>query len=382
MSESHNPTLVRGEIPTAGLADGIVEVSEGVIIRVAAAENWPGHKPEPDGTILPGLIDIHCHGGGGHTLCTTDTDEALAAARHHREAGTTGVVASLVTAPAGTLLDQIRALAPLVADGQLLGIHLEGPFLSEKRRGAQDPDWLLEPDPALAERFIEAGGGAIKVMTIAPELPRAADVITVLRQAGVTVALGHTDASYDTMRRAIDGLDGTALVTHVANGMAPLHHRAAGPVAAALVAAAAGEATVELIDDGVHVDRGFSHLVFAAAAPGRVALITDAMAAAGMPDGDYQLGPQRVRVAAGVARLAAGESIAGGTSHLLEDVTRAGGTAAAIEAASATPARVLGLSAVRGTLTPGAPADLLVTEAGRVAKIMLNGRWSGTREGR
>jgi N-acetylglucosamine-6-phosphate deacetylase len=190
------------------------------------------------------------------------------------------------------------------------------------------------------------------------------------------VALGHTDAGYDTMRHAIDGLEGTALITHLANGMAPLHHRAAGPVAAALVAASAGEAVVELIDDGVHVDRGFSHLVFAAAAPGRVALITDAMAAAGMSDGEYQLGPQRVRVAAGVARLADGDSIAGGTSHLLEDVTRAGG-AAAIEAASATPARVLGLAAGRGTLTPGAPADLLVTAAGRVRKIMLNGRWSG-----
>jgi N-acetylglucosamine-6-phosphate deacetylase len=376
MSESPSPTVIRGEIPTAGLADGIVEVSEALITRVVAAENWPGPKPEPDGTILPGLIDIHCHGGGGHTLCTTDQDEALAAALHHREAGTTGVVASLVTASAATLIDQILALAPLVADGHLLGIHLEGPFLSEKRKGAQDPAWLLEPDPALAERFIEAGGGAIKVMTIAPELPRAADVIKELRQAGVTVALGHTDAGYDTMRHAIDGLEGTALITHLANGMPPLHHRAAGPVAAALVAASAGEAVVELIDDGVHVDRGFSHLVFAAAAPGRVALITDAMAAAGMSDGEYQLGPQRVRVAAGVARLADGDSIAGGTSHLLEDVTRAGG-AAAIEAASATPARVLGLAAGRGTLTPGAPADLLVTAAGRVRKIMLNGRWSG-----
>jgi N-acetylglucosamine-6-phosphate deacetylase len=377
---------VRGPLPAAGIEDGIVTADGGIIRYAGATAAWERASgrpaPPPSGTILPGLIDIHCHGGGGHSFCTTDQEEALAAARHHASAGTTGIIASVVTAPAADMLAQVSALAQLAADGHILGIHLEGPFLSAARRGAQAAGDLLAPDPALAQALIEAGGGWVKVMTVAPELPGAEIVIGVLREAGVTAALGHTDASYDVMRRALDGLDGTALVTHLANGMPPLHHRSGGPVAAALIAASDGGAVVELIADGVHVDQGFSRLVFAAAAAGQVALVTDAMAAAGMPDGDYQLGPQTVRVEAGVARLADGEgpapALAGGTSRLAEDVVRmiaAGLPApAAVTAGTATPARVLGL-ADRGGLSPGMAADLVVTDGGRVQAVMRNGAW-------
>ena len=144
---------IRGAIPTAGLTDGIVTVEAGVITRVAAAG---GAAPPPAGVILPGLIDIHCHGGGGHSFATSDPGEALAAAAHHAAAGTTGVVASLVTAAPADLLRQVRALAPLVAGGHLLGIHLEGPFLSPARRGAHAPGLLRDPDPALAEDLLAA----------------------------------------------------------------------------------------------------------------------------------------------------------------------------------------------------------------------------------
>jgi N-acetylglucosamine-6-phosphate deacetylase len=412
--------LIRGAIPTCGLPDGVVTVEAGVITDVSPAA--AGSGPGPAEVILPGLLDIHCHGGGGHTFSTFSADEALAAAAYHASCGTTGVVASLVTATPDDLLRQVRTLAPLVADGRLLGIHLEGPFLSPARRGAHSPALLRDPDPALAEDLLEAGGGAIKIVTLAPERTGAAAVAELLRAAGVVVALGHSDADYAAFDAALGAADGAALVTHLGNAMPPLHHRAAGPVAAALAAAARDEATVELISDGVHVDAGFTRLVFAAAAPGRVVLVTDAMAAAGMPDGTYQLGPLRVRVADGVARLApgtgttgagdasdagasgpggafddelaggagpepgaggapAGGAIAGGTSTLLRVVATAVAAgvplAEAAWAASANPARVLGLGD-RARLAPGMAADLvLANEKLTVRRVLRAGRWLG-----
>ncbi|MCL2731562.1 MAG: amidohydrolase family protein [Actinomycetia bacterium] len=381
---------IRGQIPTAGLDDGVVTVDDGVITSVTAASGGrasAGPAGDASGAvILPGLIDIHCHGGGGHVFTTSDPGEARAAAAHHAARGTTRVMASLVTAAAETLLAQVEALAPLVASGELLGIHLEGPFLSSARCGAQSPEFIIDPDPALAARLLEAADGAIRSVTLAPERPGAREVSRVFADAGVTVALGHTDASYEVMAAGLAELPGAGLVTHLANGMAPLHHRAAGPPAAALVAAAAGQASVELICDGVHTDAGFARLVFAAAAPGRVVLITDAMAAAGMPDGEYDLGPQRVRVSGGVARLApsgpgaAGGAIAGGTSSLIEVVAtaRAAGIplAAAAAAASASPARALRLPEGTGTLAPGTPADLVVAdERLRPRRVLRGGRW-------
>jgi N-acetylglucosamine-6-phosphate deacetylase len=232
-----------------------------------------------------------------------------------------------------------------------------------------------------------------------------------LRAAGVVVALGHSDADYAVFAAALAGAGGSALVTHLGNAMPPLGHRAAGPVAAALVAAASDEASVELISDGVHVDAGFTRLVFAAAAPGRVVLVTDAMTAAGMPDGTYLLGPLRVRVTGGVARLApddgpggqadpsgdelaggagpepgagsqpAGGAIAGGTSTLLRVVATAVAAgvplADAARAASQAPARVLGL-ADRGQLAPGMAADLVVTDENLAPRrVLKDGRWIG-----
>ncbi|HJZ10034.1 MAG TPA: amidohydrolase family protein, partial [Trebonia sp.] len=247
--------------------------------------------------------------------------------------------------------------------------------------------WLLrDPDPALVADLLEAAGGAIKIVTVAPERPGAAPVAAMLRAAGVVVAYGHTDAGYECMARALADASGDALVTHLGNAMPPLHHRAAGPLGAALGAAAADEASVELIADGVHVDAGFTRLVFAVAAPGRVVLVTDATAAAGMADGDYVLGPLRVTVSGGVARLTAHDgaagagAIAGGTSTLLRVVAtaRAAGVplADAVRAASGTPARVLGLSASRGALAPGMAADLVVTDENLgLRRVMRAGRW-------
>jgi len=376
---------IRGAVPTAGLTDGVVTVEDGIVASVTPADA-SGSSRASGTVILPGLLDIHCHGGGGHSFATTDQAEALAAEAWHAAAGTTGVIASLVTAAPGELLRQVRALAPLVAAGELLGIHLEGPFLAPARRGAHAPWLLRDPDPALVADLLEAAGGAIKIVTVAPERPGAAPVAAMLRAAGVVVAYGHTDAGYECMARALAGASGDGLVTHLGNAMPPLHHRAAGPLGAALGAAAADEASVELIADGVHVDAGFTRLVFAVAAPGRVVLVTDATAAAGMADGDYVLGPLRVTVSGGVARLTAHDgaagagAIAGGTSTLLRVVAtaRAAGVplADAARAASGTPARVLGLSASRGALAPGMAADLVVTGDNLgLRRVMRAGRW-------
>jgi len=321
-------------------------------------------------------------------VTTTDADEAAAVAVHHAQHGTTRLMASLVTAPRDVLLDQVRALLPLVSSGELAGLHLEGPFLSPARCGAQSPEFLTAPDIGLADELLAAGHGAIKVMTLAPELTAAPDVATRLCEAGVTVALGHSDASYTEFRQALRALDGRGLVTHLGNGMPAFHHRSVGPVGASLVEAAAGRAVVEVIGDGVHVDPGFVALVFAIAATGSVVLVTDAMAAAGMGDGDYELGAQRVQVRDGVARLSgesapqsASTSIAGGTSHLVEVVARTVREAGvplvdAVTAASRTPARVLGVAGQCGALEAGLRADLVVVDADLLpVRVMRRGQW-------
>ncbi len=386
--------LVRGRVvtPDTEIADGVVAVEAGTIAYVGSTDAW-GHRypgvalPEPAGTVLPGLVDIHCHGGGGKALTTTDPDEARAVAAHHARNGTTSLVASLVTAAPEVLLDQVRTLAPLVTAGDLAGLHLEGPFLSHARCGAQASEFLTEPDQELIDALLAAAGGSLKVMTLAPELPGATEAATRLRAAGVTVALGHSDASHAVFRAALRNLDGEGLVTHLGNAMPPFHHRAVGPVGACLAEAAVGRAAVEVIGDGVHVEDGFVALVFATAAPDSVVLVTDAMAAAGMPDGDYVLGPQRVQVRAGVARLAGVEpdgtspTIAGGTSHLVEVVARAVRQAGvplvdAVRAASHTPARILGVAGVRGAVMTGRAADLVVADEDlRPVRVMRRGEW-------
>lgn len=391
---SGSQQLLRGRVvtPDSVIEDGVVSVDGTSIAEVAATADWarrhPDREPpEPSGTLLPGLVDIHCHGGGGSGFTTTDPDEAADAAAHHHRRGTTHVLASLVTAAPDDLVAQVRTLSPLVRSGTVAGLHLEGPFLSTVRCGAQDPELIIDPDPALTERLLEAADGAIAMMTVAPELNGYPKVAALLREHGVVVALGHSDATYDEFTGAIGALGGSAVVTHLANGMPAFHHRAAGPVGAALVAAASGDAVVELIADGEHVDGGFVRLTFATAGPERVALVTDAMAAAGMDDGEYHLGSQRVGVRGGVARLMSGDgeigSIAGGTSHLLDNVARCVNDlgiplADAVHAASATPAAAAGIGDSCGSLAAGRRADVLVTdERLSLRRVMRRGEWLG-----
>lgn len=273
------------------------------------------------------LIDLHCHGAVGVEF-GADTDANRRAAAHHRGQGSR-LVASLVSAPAEVLVAQVSGLAPLVMDGTLLGIHLEGPFLSPARRGAHDPKALRDPDPELVERLTHAAEsagapGAIRHWTFAPERDGADRFIAALARHHIRPAIGHTDADATTVSAAVDAITeatgAPALFTHLFNGMPPMHHRAGGPVAAALAAAGRGAAIVEVIADGTHVAAEVVAMVFETLGAERIALVSDAMAATGLGDGEYRLGGLEVDVAQGVARLRSTGSIAGSTATLADCV--------------------------------------------------------------
>jgi N-acetylglucosamine-6-phosphate deacetylase len=387
------------KIPDRLLTGGRVVTPEGVLspgwIRVAgnlidAVGPGAATPPLPPGLpvtdlrghwVLPGFVDMHVHGGGGASFTAGPADDARRAAEFHRGHGSTTIVASLVTAPIADLEARAAMLAALAGQDVIAGIHLEGPFLSTARCGAQDPRHMLAPDVAAFERLYAAAAGQLRVITIAPELPGATALIKAAARAGVTAAAGHTDATADITSAAVDA--GVIHATHLFNGMRPLHHREPGPVGALLDR---NEVTCEVIADGVHLHDTVIRLVARVAGPGRLVLITDAMAAAGMPDGSYRLGSMRVDVAGGVARLAGGGepgaagAIAGSTATMADVVRRAVAAGLPVSevaaAASTTPARVLGLGHRTGALRAGLGADLVVCdEEFRLRAVMRQGDW-------
>ncbi|WP_374022718.1 N-acetylglucosamine-6-phosphate deacetylase [Mycobacterium sp. HNNTM2301] len=335
----------------------------------------PADADFPDGTVVPGFIDMHVHGGGGASYTDAPTDGAgiARAAEFHLRHGTTTTLASLVTAPPAELLAGVRALAEATRHGTVAGIHLEGPWLSRARCGAHDPAHLRGPDPAEIDAVLDAGGGAIRMVTLAPELPGSEEAIRRFRDAGVVVAVGHTDATYEQAEHAI--ALGATVGTHLFNAMPPLHHREPGPALALL---RHPEVTVELIADGVHLHPAVVDAVLAAAGPDRVAMVTDAIAAAGRSDGAFRLGAVAVDVVSGVARVRGTQTIAGSTAtmdRLFRNVNAGAGLAAAALATSGTPARALGLKRV-GRLRAGYDANLVVLDGDlRVAAVMVAGRW-------
>ncbi|AOT02656.1 N-acetylglucosamine-6-phosphate deacetylase [Arthrobacter sp. U41] len=375
-------------------ADSVVAVAGGRIAYAGprsgfSAAGFRGARElrlPPGGSILPGLVDLHCHGAAGGGFPTGDSRACRAAVGFLHRSGTTTLLASLVSAPAEELVRGIGVLRPLADEGLIAGIHAEGPFLSRARCGAQNPEWLRNPDPALLRRLLDAAGGTLKTMTYAPELPGAAELVSMLTGNGVTPSLGHTDAGDRTTADSLTGAaqslraggaaraSGAAgagtgprpTVTHLFNGMPPLHHRSPGPVAACLRLAAAGTVAVELIGDGVHLDPGTVRMVFGLVGADNIALVTDSMAATGLPDGDYELGPSAVVVRDGVASLKSNGALAGGTATLLEVVRRtieAGvAPADAVKAATLVPARILGLETEIGSLRAGMRADIVAVD--------------------
>lgn len=384
-------TIIIGRAVVDGrlLEDARVIIDGGTIHYAGPAEGAPyvpagAEEIIHSGLILPGLIDIHNHGGGGIGFPDAmDADDARTAIAEHARHGTTTLVASLVTAAHATLTERIGTLAPLVRGGELAGIHLEGPHISQARRGAHDPELIRPGSVGALKELLDAGDGTIVTMTLAPEDPQVDPMSEALIEAGALPSYGHTDCSAYQMLEAIAfSLQAGAIptATHLFNGMRPIHHRDAGPAFACLDASARGDMVVELIADGVHTSADTVRFVFDLAGEDMVLLITDAMAATGMADGSYRLGSLDVTVADGTARLTHGGSIAGGTAHLLDVVRFAVRDAGvdlgqAVRAASSTPARVLGLSD-RGALSTGLRADVVLTDGDlRPERVMRAGQW-------
>ncbi|WP_392543956.1 N-acetylglucosamine-6-phosphate deacetylase [Oryzobacter telluris] len=361
-------------LPTGSVEPGWVEMSGE---RITGAGG--GTPPAPavrhlSGTLVPGFVDQHCHGGGGASFTTGDPADAATVIATHRAHGTTSLVASLVTDTSENLESHVRALAPLVREGELVGLHLEGPWLSALHCGAHDPTLLRSPDPAEIGRVLDAGEGTVVMVTVATELDHGLEAVALLTERGVLAALGHTDATWDHARAAVDA--GVTVATHLFNTMRPVHHRDPGPV---LALAGDHRVVVELIADGIHLHPEVLRWA-TASAPGRFSLITDAMGAAGSADGDYVLGPAAVQVRDGVARLVEGGAIAGSTLTMDRALRYAVAVAGvpfdrAVEATSATPARVLGLGEV-GSIAAGMLADLVhLDDALEVVAVMRRGTW-------
>lgn len=368
------------KLDTDGEVDDFWMLVDGDTITETGSGRQPSHdsaaeQVDLDGNwLVPGFIDLHGHGGGGHSYDGDATDIRSALATH-RAHGTTRSVLSLVSNPIPRLRDSLALIADLSEDDPtILGAHLEGPFLAARRKGAHNPEYLQAPMPAEVDQLISASRGTLRQLTIAPELDNAFETIDVLVAAGVVVAIGHTDGEFELASRAFDR--GARILTHAFNAMNGIHHRAPGPVVAAFEDE---RVTIELILDGHHVHPSVAAMTFREA-PGRVALITDAMAAAGATDGDYLLGSLRVSVREGLAVLEGTDSIAGSTltqdAALRNAIEHSGiDYASAVSAITAVPARALGFEHRFGRLASGFAADAVSLDAGfNVKQVWANGR--------
>ena len=383
------------------VTDGVLAV-EGDRIRFAGnrddftalpdAADYPVREVAPGSIIIPGLIDLHCHGALGADFSSPDHKSVTEAIEYLHRSGTTTLLASLVTAEPSSMIEAAELLAELAEAGKIAGIHAEGPFLSEARCGAQDPRFLQEPDPGFVSELVAASRGQLRTMTYAPELEGTEEIIEQLVSHGVVPSLGHTDASAqvasDSLRFAreqlrsagVDGFTERPTVTHLFNGMPSLHHREPGPVAACLEEAVNRNAFVELIADGVHLSPDTVRLVYRLVGGGNILLVSDSMAATGLDDGQYTLGPQEVTVTNGQARLSSDDSLAGGTCTLLQIVQRAvqAGVSLveAVNSATSIPASLIGLADEVGSLHYGFAADALVLDADlQLVQTIRNGEY-------
>jgi N-acetylglucosamine-6-phosphate deacetylase len=362
--------IAAGQVVTAVSPDGpvpfqgFVELTDGVISRVSA-----GQPPRPadvtlaDGYLLPGLVDLQVNGYFGIEFQTADAARWAEVASRLPSTGTTSLVPTIITAPVDQLASTLRAAREFVpglpADGaRVLGVHMEGPFISPVRRGAHNPAWITDPTPAAVADLIEAGGGLLRLVTLAPELPAALGAIEQFTDAGVLVSVGHSDALARQVAAAADR--GARMVTHLFNAQRPLGHREPGVVGQALTDS---RLTSGLIADLHHVAGQVCGLAFRAA-PGRIVLVTDAAAPAGMPPGEYQLGGEPVTLpdALGAPPVRAGGTLAGSALRL--DVAVGNAVIcgvplpAAVAAATSVPADLIGRPDL-GRLAPGAAADLV-----------------------
>jgi len=354
----------RGEQPASRIV-----LDDGHILAVGPDVAPAGHRVALDGMLaLPGFIELHTHGGGGFALHTTDPNEILAYARWVASTGTTAFVITVVGVPQALPIVQLHAAASAMAQtsqgAEPLGIHLEGPYLNPTRRGAHHPSWLRLPDPDDVRALLAAAQGQLRLVTLAPELPGAAAAITQFRDAGVTVSIGHTDATYEQARDAI--AHGISHATHCFNAMPPLLHRAPGPLGAIIEAK---HVTGELIVDGVHVHPAAARALLYALGAERTVAITDAQPIAGVAElRGFTFAGQPAEVRDGAARLADG-TIAGSIltmdqalRNLVQTLELDLPTASRL--LSLNPARVAGAAERKGIIAAGYDADIVLLDKG------------------
>ena len=332
-----------------------IESSDGVITSVN-----PGIHSNPDtttnGVLIPGFVDIHCHGGGGHYFSAISPDSITAAINAHKKTGTTSLVASLVSESIEDLKAQIQRLIPFYNRGEIVGIHLEGPYLSHARCGAHEPSLLIDPTVEQLKELVVIGQGSIKMITIAPELTGAQEAIEYLASVGVFAAIGHTEGNFLDAAAATD--NGASIVTHFLNAMNK--ENTAGSIANFVMGDP--RLTVELIVDGHHLSFEKVKELFASLGP-RIIMVSDAMAAAGKGDGSYTIGALPVEVKDGVARLTSNQKLAGSTltiSQAFSNLIKHCGLSLeqAVHATATQPAKAFGLKD-RGSIAVGMRADLL-----------------------
>lgn len=312
--------------------------------------------------IFPGFIDLHLHGGGGRDVMDGTPGAIDAISRTHARHGTTGFLATTLTAPVEKIGDALLAVKEAAVwetqGARPLGVHLEGPFINPTRRGAQEGKWILKPSISILEYFLDRAGDIIKIITLAPEMPGALELAEYARKRGVILSVGHSDATYRQAQAAFEA--GFSYAVHLFNGMRGLHHREPGITGAVLLAKGV---TAEIIADGVHVHPAVLELILKVKGGDRTVLVTDSIRAAGMPDGNYSLGGLEVMVSGRKARLADG-TIAGSTLTMDRAVgymvNNMGLTLSqAAKLASTNPARLLGLDRRKGTVQVGKDADLV-----------------------
>lgn len=377
--------------PTQEILNPLVLIEDHQIVEITTSEKRPippqfRHIHLPGATLAPGFVDIHIHGGGGHDVMEDSADSLAIIGALLARHGVTSYLPTTVTAPLDATLSALERLASAIeragspgTSGALCsrpcGIHLEGPFLSHARRGVHPPVDLMAPSVGLFERFWQASRGHIRVMTIAPELPGAKEVIAAAAGRSVSVSLGHSDADFAAAERGIAA--GARHVTHTFNAMRALGHRDPGILGAVLTDS---RVTADIIADGIHLDPAIVRLFLKLKGLEQSVLITDATAATGMPNGRYKLGPFEVEVKDG--RCMIGDTLAGSVLTMDQAVRNVMAFAQwtlpdAVRLATWNPAKAAGIEQHAGRLMPGAFADLVVlTPAGEVQQTMVRGRLS------
>jgi N-acetylglucosamine-6-phosphate deacetylase len=373
----------RALTPTAEIADAAILIRDGVIEAIGSREavTLPGGAQEisaTDSTAIPGFVDVHIHGAGGHDVMEGTPEALRTVTRTVATHGTTSIVATTVTASPEATLRSVAAIAKYIgaqhesvdARAEVLGIHFEGPFISEVRRGVHPAEYLRLPSAEFLEQLLYAAAGNAAILTIAPELLGAIPCIDAAREAGMVVAIGHTDATYEQSRAAI--AHGARHAVHVYNAMRPFSHRDSGVIGAVLTSP---EVSAELIADNVHVDEAAMRLLLKAKGAGHVILVSDGISATGMPDGKYKLGNFEVTVSGGICRNAEGK-LAGSTLTLdraLRNVVALGASLCdAVRMLTVNPAALLGLEFKKGALRAGADADIVLIDDG----LHIAGVWT------